>query len=384
MTSITICQVTSGNMKKKKTDATSVAELRQVASDLSHIENDRFRLTWQGSVLKDSFDVCKLSNSLVMVVPMAVPQPSTPFIAKPDPIEITEGEIQRFRLAFGSAIRSPAFSKVVKRMLLQENMESLAAACPGLQQDTVAQAYLTRPELLIHLLDMETLKKISKNHPSLLEAANNLAAAVHEENAAAGRENRSSSSAPPAEDSVEGEPGSYFLDEMSDEDMDVDDDTSRETATRAAPITPEQLAAALATAADRPTTNPFMGVTGMAPGAGQQPAPGGSGNSASNSTTQSTATTPGALRITADMFQTAMQQAMMNSISGATSSESPTTHQSQASLAQPNWSAQLATMQDMGIVDEGLAVRALQVMGGDLQAAVDLIFSGWLGDDNQI
>ena len=57
-------------------------------------------------------------------------------------------------------------------------------------------------------------------------------------------------------------------------------------------------------------------------------------------------------------------------------------------------------MREMGIVDEGLALRALQIMGGDLQvpkflpliyylkyfdgllqAAVDLIFSGWEGED---
>lgn len=45
-------------------------------------------------------------------------------------------------------------------------------------------------------------------------------------------------------------------------------------------------------------------------------------------------------------------------------------------------SQHLATMREMGIIDEGLARRALTVMGGDLQAAIDLIFSGWLGDDD--
>ena len=38
-------------------------------------------------------------------------------------------------------------------------------------------------------------------------------------------------------------------------------------------------------------------------------------------------------------------------------------------------------MAEMGIVDEGLARKALQVMDGDLQAAIDLIFSGWLGEE---
>ena len=47
-----------------------------------------------------------------------------------------------------------------------------------------------------------------------------------------------------------------------------------------------------------------------------------------------------------------------------------------------NIESSLSTMREMGIVDEGLARRALTVMGGDLQAAIDLIFSGWLGVDD--
>ena len=34
---------------------------------------------------------------------------------------------------------------------------------------------------------------------------------------------------------------------------------------------------------------------------------------------------------------------------------------------------------EMGITDEGMAKRALEVMGGDVQAAIDLIYSGWEG-----
>ena len=40
------------------------------------------------------------------------------------------------------------------------------------------------------------------------------------------------------------------------------------------------------------------------------------------------------------------------------------------------------SMREMGIQDESLARKALTVMGGDLQAAIDLIFSGWLGQDD--
>ena len=34
---------------------------------------------------------------------------------------------------------------------------------------------------------------------------------------------------------------------------------------------------------------------------------------------------------------------------------------------------------EMGTTDEGMARRALKVMGGDVQAAIDLIYGGWEG-----
>ena len=90
-------------------------------------------------------------------------------------------------------------------------MESLAAATAGLSEDLAAPAFLTRPELLSHLLDPETFKKVGEIHPSLCEVANNLSAAVHEEQV---------SGSTPIQPQESG--GSYFLDKMSDEDMEED------------------------------------------------------------------------------------------------------------------------------------------------------------------
>lgn len=370
MPSVTIFQATPGKLNRRKAEVGSVPELRKEASQLSNLPENRFRLLWQGHVVVDEFDIKKISNGLVMLVPMAEPNPAP--APKPEPVSVSDDEIQRFRVAFGSAIQNPAFSKVVKRLLVRENMDSLAAACPGLGDDCVAQAFLTRPELLTQLLDPESLKKIGEKHPSLLEAAHNLAAAVHEEQAAAGR----STAAEQPGAAAEPEPGSYYLDEMSDEEMEEDEAATAGRGARGTQITTEQLAAALAAAAGG--SNPFMGVTGLAAHPHQEQqrlSRGSSGTSAA----QSTATTPGALRITADMFQAAMQQAMLGMGGGSGPVTPAPAVQAPAPL--PDWSSQLSTMRDMGIVDEGLATRALQVMGGDLQAAVDLIFSGWIGDD---
>ena len=47
-----------------------------------------------------------------------------------------------------------------------------------------------------------------------------------------------------------------------------------------------------------------------------------------------------------------------------------------------NWDSELAKMREMGISDETLAKKALTLMGGDIQAAIELIFSGWDGMDD--
>jgi len=364
---VTVLQPTPGKLIKTKAEFASVPELRQAAAELSGLPANNFRLVWQGIVLKDDFDTTKLANSLVMVVPIAPPVVAD---VPPPPVTVSDEEAHRFRMAFGSALRNPAFSKVVKRLTVRENMDSLAAACPGLTQDPVAQAFLTRPELLLQLLDPNNLKKIGQDHPSLLEAAHNLAAAVHEEQAVAGRTAGPGTSR--TEETSESDPGSYFLDDMSDEEMEEDGGEAArvQTGGRPNPITAQQLAAALSAAAGG-GANPFMGITGLGPSLQQ-----GAGSS-SASASQSAATTPGVNRVTSDMFAAAMQQALGGAVGGQETGGGSAPSQP----PQPDYSAQLATMRDMGIVDEGLATQALTVMGGDIQAAVDLIFSGWLGDD---
>ncbi len=89
-----------------------------------------------GHVLDDAFEPAKLANNLIMVVPMPAPRPPPP---APEPVKVSDDDFQKFRLAFGSALKNPAFTRVSRRLLKRENMESLAAACPGLETDLVAQ-----------------------------------------------------------------------------------------------------------------------------------------------------------------------------------------------------------------------------------------------------
>lgn len=43
---------------------------------------------------------------------------------------------------------------------------------------------------------------------------------------------------------------------------------------------------------------------------------------------------------------------------------------------QSQWQPQLQQLRDMGIQDDELSLRALQATGGDIQAALELIFAG--------
>ena len=46
------------------------------------------------------------------------------------------------------------------------------------------------------------------------------------------------------------------------------------------------------------------------------------------------------------------------------------------SFLQSQWQPQLQQLRDMGIHDDELSLRALQATGGDIQAALELIFAG--------
>jgi len=379
MPEVVLCHAKPGNLATQRipTSPGKVAQLLDKAASLASAPGERLVLTYQGHILSPSAALEVPAGGLVMITVLPSP-PATP--AAPAPVKMTGDEIKRFTIAFGSALKHPAFNKVVRRLVQRDNMDSLAAACPGLSTDLVAQAFLTRPELLLHLIEPETLTKVGEEHPSILEAAHNLAAAVHEEQSqgGAGKEEERSTGG-----------GSYYLDEMSDEEMDEDGGAGPSRGQARArssnsfnSITPAQLAQALSAAAGGGGSSRgapqgfqgFQGVTGLGPAAARSEA-GGSSTSASPSA-----------RITSDMFQAAMLQAMAGAgMPGMGSGQPGIGQPAAAPLAQAESAAdfteQVARMKEMGIVDEGLALRALQIMGGDLQAAVDLIFSGWEGGE---
>jgi len=374
---ILLCQFKAGKMTTKKISInlnSPIAKVLNEASTFCEAPAERIVLSYQGKLLNknDKLENYEVSNG-GLIMAAEIPPPPETSAPKQTSVKLTNEDVRKFTVSFKTALKSPSFSKVVKRLLERENMDNLSAACPGLADDNIAQAFLTKPDLLSHLCHPDTLHKVAETHPCLLEAANNLAAAVHEEQQSVGK---SGSGAAENVDRTAGG-GSYYLDEMSDEEMDTDDGQQRPQRSRSftGGITAAQLAQALASASGMGQMGGWTGLgVGNPPrGSSQEPGQG-------SSQQQSEATTPNsASRITSNMFQQAMQQALMSA--GMGQSPAGPTQPRQDQSQDGDLSSKVERMKEMGIIDEGLAIQALQIMGGDLQAAVDLIFSGWEGGD---
>jgi len=374
----------------------TVTNIRDKLSKHFSIEN--FKLLYHGRLVSDLTQTGTFykmnANSTLHIIESAPSSNATneeTVTKKPPP---SDDELQQFLIAFGMAVRNPSFHKVAQRLGQRENLENIIATCPELGKDPVACAFLTRPELLYSLLDQDTLKYVHERHPGLCEAAYQLAAAVHEEKN-------------PKVDADAPTPFSFNMDEMSDDDDDEDMETGEVSRQRpggrgsfgeSAPITADQLASAIASAQNAlgmptPSSPGMGGMTGFTSSRPPTSAAGGAstsssfGNftmpSASNSSGPSRGTgggsnPSGGFAITQNDLAQALALAGVGNMFQAPPSMASATPGSNPG---PNYDSQLATMREMGITDETMARRALEVMQGDVQAAIDLIYSGWEGAD---
>lgn len=363
-------------------DDAKVSDLRSRVAQMIHLPQDAFVLMHCGVILRDDDQLLsarkiRVSSSSIHVFPKA----ATPRKTNDQPkTKMTDEEMGQFMIAFGMAVRNPAFNRVVQRLKHRESLENLVAACPDLAQDPISCAFLSKPELLISLLDPDTLKYVSEKHPGLVEAANNLAAAVHEEKPPAVPETGPGQAEEPA-----GLFG-YNLD-MSDDDEEMETAVQqRNRPQNRSIITPDQLAAALASAQQGSLMGGMTGMLGSQPrppvGAQGPALPPTVPGPSTSSLFSRPSTSSGGGFITQDQLAAALFAAMSQQSTPSKSSKATAAKPPQTSDADRQMALNLATMKDMGIVDEGLARKALTVMGGDLQAAIDLIFSGWLGEDD--
>ena len=359
----------------------SLNSLQADILELTKMANlDNLRFLARGRILDPSLSLSEggLKGDNATIYVLRDPGTSEPMPTDMNGQDPSEEERNQFSLAFGIAIASPVMKKVVKRLTEKENLESLAATCPSLAGDPIAVALLSRPETLISLMNPDVLNNMYKKPPALIQACENLMAVVHEEDQSAktGRDLQGSAISSFA----------YHLDDMSDvEDEDDDEDggamglaeqggVARNASFSA--ITPDQLAAAIMAAQNPQNAGSFASPPPPPPRQGSGSTSGHMSLPRLQSTSSSATTepSPGPLaspNITSDMFRQAMEQAMRGANTTAASSSAPTPAQI---LDQ-----KVAQMKEMGCTDETVARNALNIMDGDVQAAVDLILSGWDG-----
>ncbi|XP_078541200.1 ubiquitin-like protein 7 isoform X2 [Lissotriton helveticus] len=276
----------------------------------------------------------------------------------PEPVD-KAAAAREFRVLHNALHSSAGYREAVFKMLAnKESLDQIIAATPGLSHDPIALGVLQDKDLFTVFADPNMLDTLASAHPALVNA---LILVLH---SVAG-----STSLPPTDAAARNlhstvqMPGGFLFDELSDEE-DEFHQSSRSTASSSTsgsrpaslgytgaagprPITQSELATALALASTPESSS-------------HTPTPGTQGHS--SGTSPMSTTVQSGTPITNDLFSQALQHALQ--VSGQ-----PAPQQSQ-------WQPQLQQLRDMGIQDDDLSLRALQATGGDIQAALELIFAG--------
>lgn len=255
----------------------------------------------------------------------------------------------------------------MQRLSRPEVLETIKAATPALADDPVAIAIIQDPELIVQLSDTETVKRIAFHHPSLIEAANHIAAHVHEETASVNTSRAGTSTG-----------YSYSLEALSDDDDEMESSQS-EPPREGNPLTRNTsygaiTAAQLADAIFNSTLNLNFG--------GNNPVPSSATPAPPTTNSQTTTPNPSGNVITNEMFLNAIQQAFSTTpssgggaVANAFNSSNNTTTEPAETL-RDRLQPQLRQMREMGLTNESVNLRALQITSGDVQGAVELVFNG--------
>lgn len=289
---------------------------------------------------------------------------------KAAPKIMSDKEVQQLSYAFRTFASNSGYRSALTRLSRPETLENIIMAIPGLNQDPIAVSIIRDPELLVHMGDATTLRKVLEKHPVLAEAANYIAAAVQEEIVAARHARRTAGEAGSAAANISVfSPDGYSGEEM-DSSQSSDSPTARSSSSSLGGITSSQLEAALAAVGS---------------------AHAGASTSGASSSRNSGQDRSGL--ITPEMFNSALQQAFQG-IALPNFSSSPVTPRGGAptlsgatenntyALAE-RMSQQLQQMRELGLRDQMFNMQALQITNGDVQAAIELVMSSGNGGGNE-
>ncbi|XP_047996000.1 ubiquitin-like protein 7 [Leguminivora glycinivorella] len=355
----------------------TVENLKIEAEKKSNVPSASLELIHHGKILKPEAtlqDCGVKSGEMVHVVKKKVPA------AAPPPPTYSDAELQQIANSLrtlGCTPNAPGWTRAMQLLNDESAMNEILEHAPSLREDCVTLSMLHEVELLAALgANVSTMRRAANAHPDLPAALRHLTRLVHT------RANTSTSN-----DNVPTSGFAYSLEALSeDEDADEEENEEGERNT----ITQEQFAAALQAATEAVSASSSRG--GSA-GGGQdsllrllQAAGAGSGRSDSNEETPAASSNTGTGRsvITPEMFSEAISEVFnrggtANRPSG-TPMEQSTAASSSASPGE-DFSSQLTRMHEMGLLDDALNVRALLICSGDVNAAINLVFSGAIADE---
>lgn len=340
----------------------SISALKQLIADKlpgAAPAPELIELVYCGRKLKDeqTLDFYGIqAGSTIHVLKKSWPEPEQ----KPEPVD-QAAAAREFRVLQAALHASPAYRDAVYKMLSnKESLDQIIVATPGLSNDPIALGVLQDKDLFVLFTDPSLLDTLITSHPALVNA---MVLVLHSVTGTTPPPTAGSNSRNIPSSSYSEVPGGYLFDGLSDDEDDFQQSRATASSSNGAgsrpatlgysgsvgprPITQSELATALALA----STPESSAVT---------PTTGAQSTSSSLSPVMNSGV-PSTAPISHDIFSQALQQALQAS---------------NITALQNQWQPQLQQLRDMGIQDNELSLRALQATGGDIQAALELIFAG--------
>lgn len=334
-------------------DNSGITELKSKVAETFEIPLDSFDIYF-GTKCLESLPDCNVKDvglasgmklyAIEKLKVLLVPEPSPP------DYEIVRNAMYGLSTMFSHSRRSRQRNKtaIIKFIEDKEAMDAIIESIAGLANDRIALDILENVKLMELMLDSKNTKKVTDNHPCLATAFvqmwNSLMSSSKYSNFEPVATTSSASN--------------------SQELMEVDSAGSQPQADAPSStlhnITSSQLAAALAQTFSTPEGNAGLSSTHGAPGA-----------STSNSTQRHgnrSVVTPEAMQQA--LMATGFQQVSESVMSDGASGVSCTT------MSEDTIKSGLEQLQAMGITDEAVCRQALIATQGNVEAAINIIFSG--------
>lgn len=328
----------------------TVEELKKIAAEKTNIPVEDQNCIFAGELLQDEKTLASygIQDGFTVYVVKKWPDPE---LLDLDPDDVPIAEVMPILEA---AIKSHSYRNTVSKILTNPDMlEQLIVTTPGLSADPVAMTLLQDPELLEQLVETANVETVVQEHPSLIQAASYIAAAIAKEGGErppSRRNHRAVVDDYESDEELQGmEPGLVAQAELvaaNEERI----QSSRSSSSSSGPSSGSA-------AAHQQITSSLLS-SALASAGIPQASTSRSHNLSSPGPSTSSGTSTSRQTITRDMVREAMASAR---------SVAHTSSQMQSQLQQ---------LRDIGITDDALSLQALSATGGDVQAALELIFEG--------